>query len=120
MKPLSFLTSSATSLRHFALLGGLRKEGVWPVPEQIVAVAVVGGANLDLTASELPPTVEIVKCSLVGGLAVRVPAGVLVEFEGFSLIGPRTLPPALSSAPGMSTVRIKAYGLFGGVRVTRC
>jgi hypothetical protein len=56
----------------------------------------------------------VIKVSLVGGVKLTVPAGVNVTVEGFNLIGRR---PADTGplVPGAPTVRVFAYGIFGGV-----
>ncbi|RKS80272.1 hypothetical protein CLV35_0698 [Motilibacter peucedani] len=113
----SMSTTGSTS-RHLALLGGLRRSGTWEVPPRLQVFAAVGGADLDLTQATLPPVTEITKISLVGGLRVRVPAHVRVEVEGFSLVGPRPSSPVGPAAgPDVPVVRLRAYGAFGGVAV---
>ena len=58
------------------------------------------------------------KVSFVGGARLRVPAGVNVVVEGFNVIGarPGDTGPVV---PGAPTVRLLAYGIWGGVRIER-
>jgi hypothetical protein len=60
----------------------------------------------------------VIKVSLAGGVKLTVPASVNVTVEGFNLIGRR---PADTGplTPGAPTVRILAYGIFGGVQIRR-
>jgi hypothetical protein len=104
---------------HLALLGGYARRGPWQVRRRTVAVSPVGGVDLDLSEAMLPDgEVTIIKVSLVGGAKLTVPAGVNVVVEGFNLVGrrPHDTGPLVSGAP---TVRLLAYGIFGGVRVER-
>src|SRR4051812_47987872 len=73
--------------RHLALLGGFRERGAWQVPYDLLVVAAVGGADIDLTEAELPPVLTITKVSLVGGVVLRVPPDAVVEVEALSLLG---------------------------------
>jgi hypothetical protein len=104
---------------HLALLGGHSRRGPWQVRRRTVAISAVGGVDLDLSEATLPDDeATIVKVSLVGGAKLTVPAGVNVVVEGFNLIGRR--PDDLGQlVPGAPTVRLLAYGVFGGVRVAR-
>jgi hypothetical protein len=82
-------------------------------------ISPVGGADLDLTEATFPDgEVNVIKVSLVGGVVLTVPAGVNVLIEGFNLVGRR---PADTGpiVPGAPTVRVHAYGIFGGVRLQR-
>jgi hypothetical protein len=84
-----------------------------------VAISPVGGIDLDLTEASIPDEgATIVKWSLVGGAKLKVPADLNVVVEGFNLIGrrPRDTGPIVAGAP---TVRLIAYGFFGGVRIER-
>lgn len=104
---------------HLALLGGYRREGRWQLRRRTVAISPVGGIDLDLTEASVPAEgATIVKVSFVGGAKLTVPAGVNVEVEGFNLIGSRPTDTG-PVVPGAPTVRLLAYGVWGGVRITR-
>lgn len=110
--------TTVTTTRHIALLGGFR-DAPAAAPDTYKIAALIGGADLDLGGAVLPPGgVTITKVSLVGGVAVRVPAGCRVAIEGFTVIG-RKRPPADDGAADGPLVRVRAFGLFGGVRVER-
>ncbi|MEV5788294.1 hypothetical protein [Streptomyces sp. NPDC052192] len=57
-----------------------------------------------------------VKVSLIGGVSLRVRPDVVVEVHGIRLGGVKDDGP---TEPGGPTVRIDAWGLLGGVTVTR-
>ena len=102
---------------HLTLLGGLAREGRWHTRRRTVSVALMGGADLDLTEAVIPDEgTTVVKVSLVGGLKLAVPAGTDVRVQGFSLIGRRRVDEG-EAAPGAPVVNIHAYGIIGGVKV---
>jgi hypothetical protein len=102
-----------------ALLGGYDKRGTWQMPSRTVAVSPVGGIDLDLTEATVPSEgATIVKVSLVGGAKLKVPADLNVVVEGWNLIGRRPSDTG-PHVPGVPTVRLFAYGIFGGVRIER-
>jgi hypothetical protein len=111
--------SPAATTWHVALLGGYDRRGAWQMSPRTIAISPVGGIDLDLTEATVPDEgATIVKVSLVGGAKLAVPEGVNVIVEGFNLIGrrPSDTGPVV---PGAPTVRLIAYGIFGGVRIER-
>jgi hypothetical protein len=62
--------------------------------------------------------VTITKVSLVGGVRLVVPPQMNVVVTGFNLIGGTHVEPGVS-ADGAPTVRINAFGIFGGVDARR-
>lgn len=108
-----------TTRLHLALLGGCRQDGSWQMRRRTIAISAVGGIDLDLTGASLPGgDVTVVKVSFVGGAKLKVPAGINVVVEGFNLIGPRSRGTG-PVVPGAPTVRLFAYGIWGGVRIER-
>ena len=104
---------------HLSLLGGLDRRGHWETRERTVSIAVVGGADLDLTEAVIPDEgTTLVKFSLVGGVKLAVPAGMDVRVQGFSLIGRRRVEEG-DVTPGTPVVKVHAYGIIGGVKVRR-
>lgn len=102
---------------HVSLLGGLKRNGAWRVPAEVITVAVIGGAELDLRTAVLEAdSVTLTKISLVGGVDVIVPANMRVEVQSVYLIGGKNLsaPDGPADAP---LLKIRAFGLFGGVKV---
>jgi hypothetical protein len=104
---------------HVALLGGLARQGRWQMGRRTVSVALVGGADLDLTEAVIPDEgTTVVKVSLVGGLKLAVPAGTDVRVQGLSLIGRRRVEEG-DVTPGAPVVKVHAYSIIGGVKVRR-
>jgi hypothetical protein len=111
--------AAKTTTWHVALLGGYDRRGPWQLRRRTIAISPVGGIDLDLTEATIPEDgATIVKWSLAGGAKLRVPAGVNVVVEGFNLVGGRSNDTG-PVVPGAPTVRLVAYGIFGGVRVER-
>jgi|SRR3954469_6839096 Cell wall-active antibiotics response 4TMS YvqF len=111
--------AARTTTLHLTLLGGLERRGPWQMRRRTIAISPVGGADLDLTEATVPEgDVTVIKVSLVGGVKLTVPEGVNVEIEGFNLIGSRPSDTG-PVVPGAPTVRVFAYGIFGGVRLRR-
>lgn len=104
---------------HLRLLGGMSRGGRWQVPADTVAISLVGGVDLDLTDAEIDmPEVTITKVSPVGGVRLVVPRQMNVVVTGFNLFGGTHVEPGVS-ADGAPTLRINAFGIFGGVDVRR-
>jgi hypothetical protein len=104
---------------HLRLLGGMERGGRWQVPADTVAISLVGGVDLDLTDAEIDtPEVTITKVSPVGGVRLVVPRQMNVVVAGFNLFGGTHVEPGVS-ADGAPTLRINAFGIFGGVDVRR-
>ncbi|MFI0966455.1 hypothetical protein ACH4S8_34445 [Streptomyces sp. NPDC021080] len=100
-----------------SLIGGHRLEGE-TLHERTVTASLVGGADVDLTGVEIPDGAElrITKLSLIGGVSLKVRPDVVVKVHGIRLGGVKDDGP---DRPGGPTVRIDAWGLLGGVTVTR-
>ncbi|GIF45643.1 cell wall-active antibiotic response 4TMS protein YvqF [Asanoa ferruginea] len=105
---------------HVGLLGGVKRRGAWRMSRHLVAVSAVGGVNADLTEARFDTAESILtKVSLVGGVSLTVPHDVDVEVGGFSLFGGSNIEQAQRTGPAAHTVRVRNYGVFGGVRVCR-
>ncbi len=106
-----------------AVMSGADRRGPWRMRRLTKVVAVMGGCELDLRQAQLPgPEVEILAITVMGGIDVIVPDGVVVEMGGFALMGANenrgsdAEPPP---PPGAPVVRVRAYSLMGGVDVKR-
>ncbi|MFF3419784.1 hypothetical protein ACFYW9_34670 [Streptomyces sp. NPDC002698] len=84
----------------------------------VTTVSFVGGADVDLTGIDIPDGAEprVTKLSLIGGVSLGVRPDVAVKVHGIRLGGVEDDGP---SEPGGPTVRVDAWGLLGGVTVTR-
>ena len=111
------ITQTPRSTR-LALLGGVRLAGRLRLPRRLVHIALLGGMNLDFSGADFPAgQSEIVKVSLLGGVHLVVPADIRVEVGGFVLFGGKDIERRPESAAGTQIVRVRAFGLIGGIRV---
>ena len=101
-----------------APLGGRSLAGRLRPPRRLVHIALLGGMDLDLSQAEFTGAqLDIVKVSLLGGVKLVVPADVRVEVGGFVLLGGKDIERRPESSAGAPVVRVRAFGLIGGVRV---
>jgi hypothetical protein len=99
-------------------LGGTRLAGPLRLPRRLLRIALLGGMDLDLSQAEYTsPQFDIVKVSLIGGVSIVVPADVRVVVGGFVLLGGKDIERRPDSATSTQVVRVRAFGLIGGVRV---
>lgn len=100
-----------------SLIGGHRLKGE-TLHERTLTASLIGGADVDLTDIDIPDGAElrITKLSLIGGVSLKVRPDVVVEVHGIRLGGVKDDGPTRSGGP---TVRVDAWGLLGGVTVTR-
>jgi hypothetical protein len=113
-------TPKRTDLR-LALMGGLVRRGAFTLARRILGFALIGGADIDLTEATWPdpPEVTITKISLVGGCAVTVPAGTVVDTRSFSIVGgtrQEGRAPTPEAAAGRA-VHVRSIAVVGGIRV---
>jgi class 3 adenylate cyclase len=80
----------------------------------------MGGIVLDLRGATLDADEIEIRCwVMMGGIEVIVPEGIPVDFDGFVFMGGRDEKvadtPPLAGAP---TIRIRGYGMMGGIEVS--
>jgi len=104
--------------RFLAFLSGVGRMGRWEVPAKVRAVAVMGGIDLDLRQAVLTaPVTEITITAIMGGVSVKVPAGVRLESEGSAILGgfaDQVIEPQ-SQDPNAPIVRVRGIAILGGV-----
>jgi hypothetical protein len=101
-----------------AVLGGIRLAGRLRLPRRLIHITMLGGMDLDLSQAELTSAqLDIVKVSLLGGVQLVVPADVRVEVRRFVLLGGKHIERRPESSTSASIVRVRSFGLIGGVRV---
>ncbi len=99
-------------------IGGIRHRGRWRVPRHTVAIALLGGVDVDFGEAELAaPEVTITKVSIIGGVNVRVPPGMRVEVSNFAILGGRNINLSGPLAPNAPVLHIRSFSIIGGVNV---
>jgi hypothetical protein len=104
-----------------AILGGTKRAGKWVPPENMLALAVMGGVELDFRDAVLAPgSVTTINCfAFWGGIDITVPPDVHVETGGFALMGGfdqsgEVWPDLPEDAP---VIQVNGFALMGGVDV---
>jgi hypothetical protein len=110
--------SAARGQWHITPIGGLRQRGRWRLPSRLTSISVLGGMDLDLTEAEMSSSEAVVThVSVIGGVDVTVPPGVNVEVVNICVLGSRSVGTDALAGPNAPTLRIRAFGVIGGVRV---
>jgi hypothetical protein len=103
-----------------AVMSGARRLGRWVVPRRYVAVAVMGGIELDLRESLFSePEVIIHAYALMGGIEITVPEDIEVDVSGLAFMGGFDHNATGPGAPGAPRLRVLGFALMGGVDVRR-
>ncbi|HET6950617.1 MAG TPA: DUF1707 domain-containing protein [Acidimicrobiales bacterium] len=105
--------------RFIGVLSGSNARGRWRVPRRITAFAFWGGVDLNFRDAEFEgPVVDVTAWAIMGGVDIRVGAGMRVELDGMVLMGGATdLTRAEPPLPDAPLIRVHARGLWGGVGV---
>ena len=102
-----------------SVLARVERRGQWRLRDHLRVVSVFTVQTLDLGTAQLEaPESVITIITAFGGASVIAPQGVSLDVSGFALFGGRNdnraeLPPF----PGSPVIRIRAFSVFGGVRV---
>ena len=103
-----------------AVMSGARRTGRWVVPRSYVAVAVMGGVELDLREAQFAePVVTLHAYALMGGIEITVPEDVEVDVSGVAFMGGFDHNASGPGVPGAPQVRVLGFALMGGVEVRR-
>lgn len=103
-----------------AVMGGTRRAGKWRPPSNMLAMAIMGGVELDFREAILRPGVtEINVFTFWGGIEITVPPGVHVESNCMALMAGYEEDARLESdpAPGAPTIRINGVAIMAGIEV---
>ena len=103
-----------------AIRSGARRSGRWVVPPSYVAVAVMGGVELDLREAQFSqPEVTIHAYTVMGGIEITVPEDVDVDVSGVAFMGGFDHNASGPGVPGAPRLRVLGLALMGGVEVRR-
>ncbi len=102
-----------------AVMSGSNPQGRWRVGEDVNAIAVMGGIDIDLREAEFDgPELHIVAVAIMGGISITVPEGIDVDLGGFAFMGGKDAKLApVPLLPGAPRIRVTAFCLMGGVDV---
>lgn len=119
-----YSVTSAANVRDrefvVACMGGTSRRGRWTPARKNIAVAVMGGAELDFREAILGPGVTEVQVYTVwGGVEIIVPPGLNVESRGIALMGgfDHHADGTIHPDPNAPTLRITGVALMAGVEV---
>lgn len=102
-----------------SIMGGAQTKGRWRCGSQVHALAIMGGAQIDLRGAEITADeVHITAVAIMGGIEITVPEGVGVTMDGIPIMGGRGMrvkdvPPL----PGAPHIYVHAFPIMGGVQV---
>lgn len=99
---------------NVAIFGGFDKRPFAPGWTKQTAIAVLGGGDIDLTASPPGEGAALTAVAIFGGIEVIAPAGSRVSLSGLSLFGGRSVTVVAGDGPAFA---VRAYAVFGGVEV---
>jgi hypothetical protein len=103
-----------------AVMSGARRMGRWVVPRTYVAVAVMGGIELDLREAQFSEAeVTLHAYTVMGGIEITVPEDVEVDVSGLAFMGGFDHNASGPGVPGAPQVRVLGFTLMGGVEVRR-
>jgi Domain of unknown function (DUF1707)/Cell wall-active antibiotics response 4TMS YvqF len=103
-----------------AILSGARRVGGWVLPRKYVAVAVMGGVELDLREAQFSePEVTLHAYTLMGGIQITVPEDVDVDVSGIAFMGGFDHNASGPGVPGAPRLRVIGFAMMGGVEVRR-
>jgi len=102
-----------------SVVARVERRGQWRLRDHLRVVSVFTVQTLDLGTAQLEAPESVVTIvTAFGGASVIAPQGVSLDVSGFALFGGRNdnraeLPPF----PGSPVIRIRAFSIFGGVRI---
>lgn len=98
------------------IMGGSTRKGHWRVPSVINVYALMGGATLDMTEAEFETDhVTINAYCCMGGLEIKVPAGVTVNDQTVGIMGGNDVKHTVAGDGPLIT--LKGVALMGGSEV---
>jgi hypothetical protein len=118
--PASRIGGTPRNKVSIAIMSGARRMGSWVLPRRYVAVAVMGGIELDLREARYSePEVTLHAYTLMGGIQITVPEDVEVDVSGIAFMGGFDHHASGPGVPGAPRVKVIGFAMMGGVEVRR-
>ena len=108
--------------RMVAFFGAIIRKGAWRVPQEMTAVTVFAGGELDFRRAVLPPgEIKLRATCILAGLEIIVPPEMHVTDNSWAIMGGVEIPPDSpeSSSPNAPVLRLSGVTVMGGVSVRR-
>jgi hypothetical protein len=104
---------------NIAVVGGCDRKGRWRPAARSVALAVLGGVDLDLRDAIIEgDELVLTAVAVLGGINIIVPEGVEVQVSGFAVLGGNDHDEGTAPVrPGGPVIRVRAYSVLGGVDI---
>jgi hypothetical protein len=99
---------------NIAIFGGFEKRPFGTGWSKETLVAVLGGGEVDLTASPPEGEGKLRAVAFLGGIEILVPPGTEVSLSGLSLFGGRSVKVSEGGGP---KIKLNAIAIFGGIEV---
>ena len=114
--------TGGSSRKLVSILGARSRKGVWHMPRELTAVAVLGAVELDFRDAQFDATeVYLNAHSCFGAVEVTVPEWVRVEEEGHAILGAREVRgPRATVGPHDGpkvTLHIRGVSILGALEV---
>ncbi|GLZ04650.1 hypothetical protein Acsp03_21160 [Actinomadura sp. NBRC 104412] len=105
--------------RFAAVMGDCTERIIGRVEQELEALAVMGDVVLDLRGAQVPSgEVNVVATAVMGDVKVIVPDGVVVEMNGYCVLGERkVMVREAGSGARVPVVRIRANVIMGDVKI---
>lgn len=117
------MVPAAVHERSVAVMGDCTRRGVWRVPEQHTAFALMGGVTLDLREAQLAAREVVIDAyALMAGIDIVVNAHTQVIVEGVGVMGDFSQSRdrvAAEIGPDSPVVRVRGLAVMAGVSIKR-
>lgn len=112
-----------TYTTSFSMMGEVKRQGLWRVPESHQVTSIMAGATIDLREAVFSADEVVINAvAIMAGIDIYVNAGTRVIVEGIGIMGDFSegrAKVAPDIGPGAPTVRVKGLALMGAVTVQR-
>lgn len=105
--------------RYLAIMGEVRRQGMWTVPMRVKASAWMGAIRLDLREAQIPEGgVDIDATAVMGEVRIILPPGLHADVDGLAIMGEFSdLTAGTASTLSAPAIRVRGEAFMGSVRV---